>query len=92
MGFSGNSVTSGVVGATIGGGGDSSGTNHVTDDFGTVGGGIKNQAGNGAGTTSDRPYATVGGGVDNTASGSFATVGGGSNNTASGSFATVGGG
>jgi hypothetical protein len=91
-GFSGNSVTAGVKGATIGGGGESTGTNRVTDDYGTVGGGFNNQAGNGSGSTSDRNHATVGGGINNTASGYSATVGGGINNTASGYYATVGGG
>lgn len=91
-GYSGNSVTSGVAGATIAGGGASGYTNRVTDDYGTVGGGLKNQAGDNAGTTSDRLYATVGGGARNTASGFYATVGGGWWNTASYSGATVGGG
>ena len=91
-GFSGNSVTGGVVGATIGGGGLSAGTNRVTDDHGTVGGGLGNQAGDNAGTTADRPYTTVGGGFKNTASGQLATVSGGANNTASSLNATVGGG
>jgi hypothetical protein len=91
-GFSGNSVTSGVVGATIGGGGESGFPNRVTDSYGTVGGGGNNQAGNNAGTVNDRSGATVGGGIFNTASGQYATVGGGINNTASGSAATVGGG
>jgi hypothetical protein len=91
-GFSGNSVTSGVVGATIGGGGASTNPNRVTDNYGTVGGGYNNQAGDDAGTTSDRPYATVGGGESNTASGLNATVGGGRLNTAFGPYATVGGG
>ena len=91
-GFSGNIVTSSVFGATIGGGGISGSANRVTDNFGVVGGGVNNQAGNNAGTTDDTPYATVGGGVQNTASGYIATVGGGENNTASGFIATVGGG
>jgi hypothetical protein len=92
-GFSGNSVTSGVVGATISGGGESGGlTNRVTDNYGTVGGGVVNQAGDNAGTTSDRPYATVGGGNGNSAVGFNATVGGGYFNLASGDSATVGGG
>ncbi len=91
-GFSGNSVTSGVVGATIGGGGESGFPNRVTDSYGTVGGGGNNQAGNNAGTANDRSGATVGGGIFNTASGQYATVGGGIFNTASGSVATVGGG
>jgi len=83
-GYSENSVTSGVFGATISGGGASGYTNRVTDHYGTVGGGVNNTA---SGT-----YATVGGGIDNTASNLYATVGGGYNNTASGNSATVGGG
>jgi len=90
-GYSGNSVTSGVVGATIGGGGASGNTNRVTDNYGTVGGGQNNQAGDGGGTTDNAIYATIGGGYNNTASGYVATVGGGRYNTAYGkSF--VGGG
>jgi hypothetical protein len=91
-GYSGNSVTTGVAGATIGGGGASGNTNRVTDDYGAVGGGRNNLAGDNSGTTSDRFGATVGGGVYNTASGSDATVGGGWGNSASGTSATVGGG
>lgn len=91
-GYSGNSVTAGVYGATIGGGGESGNTNRVTDNYGTVGGGRNNQAGDNAGTTSDRWYATVGGGHNNTASNTYATVGGGYGNTASGNRATVPGG
>jgi hypothetical protein len=88
-GFSGNTVTAGVVGATIGGGGASSGCsgpclNQATQDFGTVGGGV--------GNTASGVDATVGGGNSNTASGQDATVGGGVNNNASGQEATVGGG
>ena len=88
-GFSGNSVTAGVKGATIGGGGESTGTNRVTDDYGTVGGGFNNQAGNGSGSTSDRNHATVGGGINNTASNFAATVGGGRDNTAAGDYSFV---
>ncbi len=97
-GFSGNSVTAGVVGATIAGGGAPDNgfggpdNNRVTDDYGTVGGGWGNQAGDDAGTTSDRSYATVGGGRSNTASNVAATVGGGDSNIASGGAATVSGG
>ena len=91
-GYSGNGVSSGVKGATIGGGGAETHINSVTDDYGTVGGGYENQAGNGAGTLSDSAGATVGGGYVNTASGSCATVSGGYGNTASGARATVGGG
>jgi hypothetical protein len=91
-GFSGNSVTSGVVGATIGGGGESGYTNRVTDDYGTIGGGGYNRAGSDDADTTNASYATVGGGWANTASGVYATVGGGYGNTASGVYATVGGG
>jgi hypothetical protein len=91
-GFSGNTVTSGVVGGTISGGGQNSSTNRVTDDFGTVGGGSSNQAGNGVGPTENAPYATVGGGYGNTAAIEGSTVAGGGANTAAGSYAAVGGG
>jgi len=91
-GNSGNSVTTGVVGATISGGGAGGGINRVTDDYGTVGGGYYNQAGDNAGVTSDRPYATVAGGYYNRASGEYATVGGGYNNTADLMYCTVSGG
>jgi len=92
-GFSGNNVTSGVKGATIGGGGAADNLNFVTDDYGTVGGGYNNQAGDNAGTTDDKVYATVGGGYKNIASAFEATVGGGYQNIASGQYgSTVGGG
>jgi hypothetical protein len=91
-GHSGNSVTYGVMGATIGGGGASGTANTVTDDYGTVGGGRSNQAGDNAGTTTDASYATVGGGWYNQATITGTVVGGGQWNTASGEWATVGGG
>jgi len=92
-GYSGNNVTAGAVGATIGGGGQGGNANRVTDEFGTVGGGIGNLAGNDeGGTIDDVPHATVAGGGYNTASGHSATVAGGYNNTASANQATVGGG
>ncbi|MBC7242100.1 MAG: hypothetical protein H5T60_06615 [Anaerolineae bacterium] len=91
-GYSGNSVTGGVVGAAIGGGGASGNTNRVTDNYGTVGGGQNNQAGDGGGTTDDASYATIGGGSRNSASSTYATIGGGYRNTASGNYATIGGG
>ena len=89
-GESSNSVSAGVVGATIGGGG--SAPNQVTDHFGTVGGGVGNQAGDGLGSTSNKSFATVGGGSRNTASGEDSTVSGGQGNTASGNYSTVPGG
>lgn len=91
-GYSGNWVKDKVIGATISGGGDSGYANRVTDALGTVGGGLKNQAGNDAGTEVDATYATVGGGCGNTASAFEATVSGGYHNTASDNDATVGGG
>jgi len=83
-GYSGNSVSAGVAGATISGGGSSNFPNQVTAGSASIGGGYGNTA---AGDS-----ATVGGGGRNTSSGSRATVGGGHYNTASGQRATVGGG
>ena len=93
-GYSGNSVTTGVAGATISGGGSSSdfSTNYVTDSWGTVGGGAGNTAGNSTGTLVDASFATVSGGNLNAASGLAANVGGGWGNNVSGSWATIGGG
>ncbi|HKO95700.1 MAG TPA: tail fiber domain-containing protein [Pyrinomonadaceae bacterium] len=85
-GSSTNSVTSGVGGGTIAGGGFANMTgngNTVTGNFGTVGGGRKNEAAN---------FSTVGGGFSNTASGANATVSGGNGNTASGLGSTISGG
>ena len=83
-GYSGNSVTAGVYGATIGGGGASGYTNVVTASFSTVGGGRANTAG--------KWGATVAGGVENKATGESSTIGGGNGNTASAYVATVSGG
>ena len=98
-----NSVASGVIGATIaGGGGESGGTpypNVVDDNFGTVGGGGNNTVGGfastiggGSANTTGAEGATVAGGQRNEASRRDATVGGGESNVASGSESTVGGG
>lgn len=97
-GYVGNSVTSGVVGATIGGGGmpedgiELPDNNRVTDDFGTVAGGRSNRAGNDLGATDDSTGGTIGGGWQNIASDHATTVSGGANNTASFLYAAVGGG
>ncbi len=91
-GYSGNWLASGVSGATIGGGGTVSYLNRVTDDYGMVGGGANNQAGDNAGTAADNPYGTVGGGSSNTATASHATVSGGYSNDATLLYATIGGG
>jgi hypothetical protein len=89
-----NEIGTGLVGATIGGGGWDAFTNidvpnRVLGDFGTVGGGFGNTAGE---STFHHSAATVAGGERNTASGTQATVGGGESNTASGHRATVAGG
>jgi hypothetical protein len=97
-GYSGNSVTSGAWGATIGGGGKTDSANSVTWLYGTVGGGLGNTAhrqatvGGGEGNTASGESATVGGGSGNEASGGWASVGGGTINIVAGSAATVGGG
>lgn len=82
-GYQGNQATEGVQGATINGGGGLAFPNQVSRDFGTIGGGLGNLAGE---------RAVVGGGTYNTASGFRSIVGGGSNNLASSNYATVGGG
>ena len=101
-GHAANFATAGVRGATVGGGGipigdtdpnyPLEGPNRVTDNFGTVGGGYNNQAGDSAGAFGDRPFATVGGGIANIASGETAFVGGGALNLASALYASVAGG
>lgn len=91
-GFSGNAVMAPAVGATIGGGGALGVLNLVTDNFGTVGGGEENRAGNNTGSTEDCEDATVSGGWGNIAGATGAAVGGGWTNTASGLQAVVAGG
>jgi hypothetical protein len=83
--------------ATIAGGGrsdvvDPNTANVVSDNYGTIGGGGYNQAGDADGDPTDAAYATVGGGYHNTASGRYATAGGGTYTSAQGEYATVGGG
>jgi len=103
-----NSVAGGVVGATIGGGGEISTiilgylANSASANYATISGGLRNQ-GNGTGATvgggeynfANGQYATVTGGYDSIASGAYATVGGGYGNSATNQYAqyaTVGGG
>lgn len=90
-GYSGNSVTATVVGATVSGGGASGFENAVTDNYGTVAGGIDNQAGDGDLVVNDVAYATVGGGLTNTASGQYSTVPGGTANVASADYSFAAG-
>jgi hypothetical protein len=91
-GYSGNNVANGVQGAAIGGGGASGEVNQVTDDYGVVGGGYGNQAGDAAGTPGDAAYATVSGGWGNVATGYAATVAGGRYNEATSDSTAIGGG
>jgi hypothetical protein len=94
-----NTVVSGTVGATIGGGGVYEDFNEITTDYGTIAGGRGNYAsgvgvsiGGGDNNTASGAYAAVGGGAWNQASGPDATVGGGRDNSASEESATVSGG
>jgi len=92
-GFSGNWVTSGVIGATIAGGGEGGvDVNHVSDDHGTVSGGLRNTAGDDGGDFRDARNATVGGGLYNLAGARGATIAGGELNRAMQQYATAGGG
>jgi hypothetical protein len=86
-----NIVAGGVSGATIAGGGSTSYNwyNRVYDDYGFVGGGIANQAGD---PLEFSAYATVAGGLFNFATGDWSMIGGGDNNTAAGTNASIGGG
>jgi hypothetical protein len=91
-GNSANMMTTGVAGGTIAGGGAKGFSQRITDDFGVIGGGRNNQAGDNAGTTGDGAYATVAGGLANMAGSAYTTVGGGWLNMATGSFSSIGGG
>ena len=87
-----NSVQDGAVGVAISGGGNAADPNSITDNYGAVGGGVANTAGDGGGVATSAQYATVCGGQENTASGARAVVAGGSYNTAgAGNSAIVGG-
>lgn len=90
LGSEANTVASGAVGATVGGGGGpvdpeifDQGPNHVIDSYGTVSGGLNNRS-NG--------FATVGGGWINSADGLGSVVSGGVDNVASGLRSMIGGG
>jgi trimeric autotransporter adhesin len=89
-GYVGNWVANDVFGATIGGGGHAGYENVVTDHYGTVSGGVENQAGDNTSYAANN--ATVGGGRENLASGATSTVAGGGYNLASGDYSMVGGG
>jgi hypothetical protein len=101
-GHSSNEVISGVIGATIAGGGLHGGgnlqPNSVTGEYGTVGGGFGNRAdesgtvGGGSANRASNLGATVAGGRNNLAAGQASSVGGGESNDADGDDATVAGG
>jgi hypothetical protein len=107
-GYSGNEVTEGVVGATIGGGGSGDANcaggsypclNRVNGPYSTVGGGEANLAlgdditiGGGWKNMAVANYDTVGGGRENDVSADYATVAGGYANIATASGTTVPGG
>ena len=82
-GASANRVAQNISGGTISGGGERDLPNRITGDYGAIGGGSGNQAGE---------RAVVAGGSDNTASGFRALVGGGHNNAARGAYSTISGG
>ncbi len=90
-GYIGNYVWPDVIGATIGGGGEYLYENWVTDNYGTVAGGMNNQAGDNFGTVKDAFGATVGGGASNIAGDEYATIAGGVANTVSRYGAIAGG-
>lgn len=86
-----NSVASGLVGVTIGGGGSSANPNRIVGgDYATISGGEGNTAGNGS--LKVGLAAAIGGGNFNVANADFATVAGGDFNNASDDYSTVGGG
>ncbi len=91
-GFTDNRVRDEVSGATISGGGCNCGAHYVSDNFGTIGGGVGNQVGNQNAEVDDAEGGTVSGGGENAASEKYATVGGGHNNFAVDPFTTIGGG
>lgn len=91
-GFKANNASDNVVGAFIGGGGDVNGFNIVSDNYGVVGGGRSNTAGDVFGDTNTADYATVGGGFGNESFGGYGVIGGGAANRVGGHYSTVAGG
>jgi hypothetical protein len=93
-----NQIAQNIAGGTISGGGERDLPNRITGDYGTIGGGSGNQAGEravvagGSDNTASGFRALVGGGHNNTARGAYSTISGGENNSASYYYATIGGG
>lgn len=83
-----------AAGGTIGGGGGLWGENpnRVTDNYGTIGGGVGNVAGDDAGNVFGAEYVVVGGGAFNRAELSYVTVSGGRSNVARSAGAVIAGG
>jgi trimeric autotransporter adhesin len=97
-GYKENAAAANVEGAAIGGGGRLAFPNRVVGNFGAVGGGEGNVAGDratvsGGSLNEARGFRSgVGGGSNNIAQGEHSTVSGGTNNTASATRSTVSGG
>jgi hypothetical protein len=97
-----NFVGNDARGATIAGGGApngddpdfefSSDPNRILSHYATIGGGIRNYAGDDTQTPDAAAFATIGGGNSNEASAYGATIGGGTSNVANATVSTVGGG
>jgi hypothetical protein len=93
-----NQAAPSVSGATISGGGERDLPNRVVGDYGSIGGGLGNQAGDravvagGSDNTAIGYRAVVGGGNNNAARVAYSTIAGGENNIASYFYATIGGG
>jgi hypothetical protein len=88
----GNPTGNGAIGITIGGGGESGFQNYATDDFGTVGGGAGNVAGDIDANPGTAQFATVAGGFSNNATGDRSSIGGGRFNFTSGQYSVIAGG
>ena len=97
-GSSANEVAQQFSGGAISGGGAREFPNRVVGDYGAIGGGLGNQAGDravvgGGSYNSAIGYRSmVGGGSGNNAQTAYSTIGGGENNVADFFYATVGGG
>ncbi|MCI0533613.1 MAG: hypothetical protein L0Z50_00145 [Verrucomicrobiales bacterium] len=96
-GDDGNSVSRGVFGAAIGGGGSPglfgvAFPNRITDSYSVVAGGFDNRAGNDNGNAQDSLGATVGGGFANHAAAEWAFTGGGNSNVVRAAAAAIAGG
>ena len=87
-----NIVTANAYAATIAGGGVLNARNLVSDNYGTIGGGYGNSAGDGDIDSTNSQFATVAGGNNNKATGSSSTVAGGISNQANGYASTAAGG